>query len=1176
LFIFRQSSIANSGRLRRRRGKTDLRAVSILSMSEQVRSQQVGVSESEDGVMGNGFRSRNSGVRGALGAGLALVAAGCLLLGVSARHSSESAAAQPPDSPLGAATSGARLIAANQIAANQHPDLHSVLGQLPLIFEPNQGQADRSVRFLAHGVGYGLYLDSAGAVLAVPTASAKSAPRVAALRMKLVDPNPQAVLSRTGQLPGHSNYFIGNDPHKWHRNIPQFSGVRYQNIYPGIDLVFYGNGGQLEYDFQVAPGADASRAQMEFDGATGLKLSHGDLILNPSSDGRVLFHAPHIYQRIGDREQSVSGGFALLGGNRAGFEIGPYDHSRELIIDPVPEIESYFGGSGSDTFPSIAVDPSGTFLYLAGTTTSPQSSFTSATTTTQTSIPSTLTITPTGPTHVFVAKILPSQPPAVEYETFLGGSDTDTATGVAVDGAGDAYLVGNTTSPDFPTTPTTAYQNAPETKTVTCTGTCSSIFVSVIDPQGTGFLNYSSYISGDGNDVSSGMAIDANGDVFITGTTTSNDTPSITDAFPATEAPPAAQTGFQIFPLASLQFFVTKVNTQIAGTASIAYSTYFGGGTPSNPDPTENVGGGIAVDAAGNMYFSGTTNFVFTGTGRPPDFPILNPYQPCLNTPPPTVITTPLSCSPPFSSNTDAFVAKLNPNTVPGQQLGFSTYLGGSNNDSSTSLAIDSGAANIYVTGTTNSNDFILPTGTASFQSSNTCGTCAYVGRFNNPKSANMSLTYFSYLGGTSNDGVTNGLAVSVDNANGALLTGSTTSATLPVTASALQSSRNGPQNAFFARIDTATVSGQSAIGSYLTYFGGNGFDRGTSVIIDPNNTNTYLAGDTTSTNLPTENPLLPPPPLNGTTPHEFFVKLGTSADLCMNCVPPVISPSEGIVPAGSQITIGYTVLNNGPDLATDIEVLGSTSSSSVAIKSASASSGTCTTQVSGGNVGCNIQTLQPGATATIKFNVVPSAAGNYETTATVSSLLSENDPNPGNNVEQASFTASDFSVKAAPASETINAGQTASYIVTLTPSSVYSASISLTASSSPGLTATTMSFLSNSLTPGQASVATTLNVATTPRLIPVAGLRHRGAVYAFWLALPGLGLLGLGAGGKRKHIIGIMMLALCALILFQPACSSSTQPTAVSGTPAGTYTITVTATSGSDTHQKNVTLNVQ
>jgi Domain of unknown function DUF11/Beta-propeller repeat len=1128
--------------------------------------------------MGNGRRSRNSpgsswvGGR-ILGPALALVAAGWVLLGLNASHSGQIARVQVPDSPMSASMS-----AALRGTLNPKPDLHQVLGRLPLIFEPNQGQAAAGVRFLAHGVGYGLFLDSAGAVLAVPTAPAPHAGlRAASIRMKLVNPNPHAALTGTGPLPGHSNYFLGNDPRKWLSNIPQFSGVRYENIYPGIDLVFYGNKGQLEYDFHVAPGADPARAEMEFDGATRLQLDHGDLVLDRGAEGRVLFRAPHIYQRFpdreSDREQLVSGGFVLRSASRAGFEIGAYDHSRELIIDPLPEIETYFGGNGTDTFPSIAVDPSGDFLYLASTTTSATTSF-----------PGGLVPTQIGPgSHVFVAKIVPSQPPAVSYITFLGGTAADTATGVAVDGSGNAYLVGNTTSTDFPTTGTTAYQTTPRPKTLTCpitTLTCHSIFVSVLNSTGTG-LNYSSYVSGTGDDVSTGMTIDANANVFLTGSTTSNDQPSISDVFPATEAPPAAQTAYQTFPLAPLQFFVTKVNTASAGNASIAYSTYFGGGTPTNATA---VGGGIAVDSIGNIYFSGTTNFIFTGSGRPPDFPILNAYQPCLDTPPSTTITNPITCPTTSSTNTDAFLAKLNPNTS-GQQLLFSTYIGGSGTDSSTALAIDSGAANIYLTGTTNSTDFIVPTGAGAFQSTNTCGTCAYVARFNNPTSTgttqtNVGLTYFSYLGGqVLNDGVTNGLAVSVDTASGALLTGSTTSPTLLVTPNpgALQSTLNGPQNAFFARIDTTTVTGQNELGSYLTYFGGNGTDRGTSVTID-RNTNTYFAGDTTSNNLSTADALQST--LNGAQ-NDFFVKLGTAADLSLTTVPPTISPSSGVVNAGNDVTATFTVINNGPDLATNIIVSGSAfPANNITFKSASATSGTCTSQVTNGGLACTINTLQPGSSATITYVVVPSVGGTgYQVSATVSSIFN-NDPNPNNNTAQApSFQAAGFTVSATPTSHpAIDAGQSAIYSVTLNPSPVYSTAITLSSSGAPA--ATTSTFNPSTLTPNATPVGATLTVSTTARLQPIAGLRFRGArFYALWLAMPGLALIGLGTGSKRRRkcVLGALLLgALFALVLLQPACKSGTTTTPSSGTPAGTYTLTITATSGSLTETTTVNLTVQ
>jgi hypothetical protein len=198
--------------------------------------------------------------------------------------------------------------------------------------------------------------------------------------------------------------------------------------------------------------------------------------------------------------------------------------------------------------------------------------------------------------------------------TFLGGNGTDTSVGIGVDNGGKAYIVGNTTSTNFPTDMTSVlgYQTSPAAKGSQCALiTCSSVFLTVLNSAGTAPLNYSSYLSGNGNDVASGMTIDGQGDVFITGTTTSNDVPSLNppDAFPATFLP----VPFQTQSVSSIQFFVTKVNTIVPSVGGIAYSTYFGGSTPVSPIAT---GGGIAVDSTGNIYFSGTTNFFNIGAGR--------------------------------------------------------------------------------------------------------------------------------------------------------------------------------------------------------------------------------------------------------------------------------------------------------------------------------------------------------------------------------------------------------------------------------------------------------------------------------------------------------------------------------------------------------------------------------
>jgi uncharacterized repeat protein (TIGR01451 family) len=1120
---------------------------------------------------------------GAFGSVFALLLAGSGLLGYGSGRQASKAVAPMAASPI---TTSLSLLP----PSHAKPDVRALLGQLPLIFEPNQGQADPRVKFLARGAGYSLFLDNSGAILGLPSGHSAPGRSEHFVRMKLAGANPAAVSAGGEPLPGKSNYLIGNDPQQWHRGIPQFARVRYDNVYPGIDLVFYGNQGHLEYDLKVAPGADPSQAELEFDGASKLKLADGDLLLTGKNDGELRLQAPQVYQRDGDRRIPVSGRFVLRAANRVGFEIGAYDRSRELVIDPVLTFSTYFGGSGSETSPSVAIDPGGN-IYLAGTTQgSPESSFTNASSTTQTLFPTGLSLTTSTPSHVFVAKIIPSQPPSVSYETFLGGDGSDTSIGIAVDGSLNAYIVGNTSSSNFPT-PGVPYQTGPETKGSQCTGLtppCTSVFVSVLNSLGSS-LTYSSYLSGNGNDQASGMAIDTNGSVFLTGTTTSNDAPAISPVpveFPASFLP----VPFQVAPNGPIQFFATKVKTTGAGPGSIAYSTYFGGGPVTG---TVANGGGIAVDSTGNMYFSGTTNFFNSGNGSfgdsnaSTDFPVLNAYQPCLDSPPPT--TTPNAVNPctapasPFP--TDAFVAKLNPNAQAGSQLLFSTYLGGASDDSSTAIAIDSGAANIYVTGTTSSSNFVLTTGIVPFQlcldtppvvppnvppcpaiTTVPIPTDAYVARLSNPGvSTNgtflgVGLTYFSYLGGSGND---TGLAIGVDTAGGALITGSTNSPNFPVTAGALQSTLapGATQNAYFAHINTTTTINTNGVGSYVTYFGGNGIDRGTSLVVDPVSLNTYFAGDTTSSgNFQTQNPLQTT--LNG--PSDAFVaELVPAPNVCITCTTPTYS-STGTQSAGNPVTITFTVTNQGPDLATGIFVSGSVSSG-VTFTSATAGSGSCSTPVSN-NVVCTIPTLQAGATSSVNFVVTPTGA--CTACSATAQVIKINNANTSIAPAIAPFQAGSFSVTISPSSQTVAAGAVAQYTVQVTPQPAFGSNVSLTCSGAP--TGTSCNFTSSSLTPVNGPQSATLNLTTTPQPVTtVASAPWNSPLYALWLMGPGMSLLAIGVGGKRlrRRWLGLFTISLFfALVLLQPACSSTKTPVQVSGTPTGTYAMTLTATSGSVT----------
>ncbi|MFZ1929210.1 MAG: SBBP repeat-containing protein [Candidatus Sulfotelmatobacter sp.] len=1143
-----------------------------------------------------------------MGAALVLLLVAGVMLGSGSRRYAQKAMTAASGSPVPAIL-GKAAVQSN--AVKSKPDARALLSQLPLIFEPNQGQTDPSVKFVSRGPGYSLFLDSTGAVLAMRTAQPASTRRSAAsrnesengssmesVRMTLVGSNSGAAIVGSDQLPGKSNYFIGNDPKKWHTGVPQFAGVRYQNVYPGIDLVFYGSQGRLEYDFKVAPGADPSQAELQFEGATKLELSHGDLILK-GTDASVRLQAPRVYQSIAGRQRPVDGRFVLRAANRVGFEIGAYDRGQELVIDPTVSYSTYFGGSGSETYPSIAVNGDG-FIYLAGSTTSTDLPVTT--------LPAALQSTLKGAQNIFILKLDPTAGAAgILYLTYLGGSGTDISSGLAVDTGGTAYVTGTTTSTNFPTS-AAGFQTTPLAGTA-CTPLIASIsapchvFVSALsglDSTGSPQLKYSTYLSGNGSESASAVATDNNGNVFVTGTTTSSNSGT---GFPSTSLPAA----YQATPNASIQFFMTEVNTNATGLPSIAYSTYFGGSNGSIA-----IGGGIAVDTTGNVYFSGTTNFYNSGEGpnggilNSTDFPILNAWQPCLNTPEPTTILPPVSCPAVTTPEpTDAFVAKINVTNAQtsGPQLIYSTFFGGNNNDSSTGLTIDSGAANVYITGTTNSSNVTIPSGAGAFQpclnapttvlpcstTPDTTHTDAYVARFANgtgsttTSSVAVQLGYFSYLGGSLND---SGLAIAVDTAEGALVTGATDSTDFPASVGAIQTHLNGVQNAFFAHLDTQINSSQSTTGSYATYFGGDGTDRGTSITVD-SSLNTYFAGDTNSTNLQLQGPVqncldtpvnpapgAPCPTITAPAPTDAFaVRLQTATDLCIRCVAPILSPLSGLISAGNQMTITFTVINEGPDLATNVTVTGQLSTGITAVfNSATAASGTCSVPT-GANVVCTIPALQSGSTTTVAMVVTPSTAGGGSILATVTN---SNNTNPSNTAT-ASFTATDFSVSILPSSQTVVAGNTATYSVFVSPSLSFGANVSLSCSSLPagascGFTPSTLTFNG----PGQQS--STLNVTTTVRPIStISSTRWSSPFYALWLMVPGVALFGMGGKRRRSRLLGLFLLwTVFSLIVLLPACSKAKEQPTITGTPAGSYPLQVTATSGSFTRSAGFSLTVQ
>src|SRR5947209_1276856 len=400
-----------------------------------------------------------------------------------------------------------------------HVRVSEAYGKLPLHFEANQGQTDPGVKFLSRGRGYTLFLTGRGEAVmllgkpapmydrlesaALLRAAAKPPPEpatpAAVVRMNLIGASKSPRVEGLEESPGKANYFIGNDPKMWRTNVPMYAKVKVQGVYPGVDLVYYGNQRKLEYDFIVAPGADPGSITMVVEGAERPSLNgQGDLVL-AIEDREVRFQKPVVYQEVDGVRREISGSYKLKSAHQVGFQVGAYDGSLPLIIDPALSYSTYLGGSGTDQGLGIAVD-SGGYAYVTGFTISTNFPTT----------PGAFQTTSGGGFHAFVTKLNPTGS-ALVYSTYLGGSSNDQGRGIAVDPGGHAYATGATFSTNFPTTPG-ALQ--------TTYGGGGDAFVTKLNPTGTGLV-YSTYLGGSNDDQGLGIAVDSSGHAYVTGSTTS-------------------------------------------------------------------------------------------------------------------------------------------------------------------------------------------------------------------------------------------------------------------------------------------------------------------------------------------------------------------------------------------------------------------------------------------------------------------------------------------------------------------------------------------------------------------------------------------------------------------------------------------------------------------------------
>ena len=575
------------------------------------------------------------------------------------------------------------------------PALHGL--QLPLVFEANQGQAAPGVRFLARGNGFTLLLRDEGAVLRLPSSE---------LRMLLAGSRRAKQVEALDPQPGTSSYFIGNDPSKWHRGIAQSGRVRYAGVYPGIDLVFKREASnRLEYDFVVAPGANPSAIGVRFEGARSIEPdSDGGIVLQTAS-GEIRQPRPRIYQDSDSGRREVGGRMLLGKGNVIHFDLDAYDHSQALVIDPV--IIGYIFSSVDEEFSGIARDGAGN-VYVAGYTISPN-------------FPSTHTLGTPGQDfyHVFINKLSPDLA-TTYYSTVIGGNSKDYPTGIQVDTAGNAYVVGATSSTNFPTFHAAQGSFGIKVTTINISAPPTDAFMLRLDPTGASLL-YSTFLGGGSSDTALAVAVDATGAAYATGTTTS--TP-----FPVT--PGAINLGPEVTTLESHPFvwaavWVAKLSSE---GGPFDYVAVFGGAASSE-------GTAIAVDSAGNAYVAGSV-----GTGQMEDFPIVgNVVQPKRGG---SLCNT---CS-------NGFVSKINPT---GTNIVFSTYFGGSVTDVINGVALDA-AGNIYIAGTSDSPDLPVTAGVVGpvlLSGANT----SFVAALNNTASALLAC---SYMGGSTGTSAGNAIVV--------------------------------------------------------------------------------------------------------------------------------------------------------------------------------------------------------------------------------------------------------------------------------------------------------------------------------------------------------------------------------------------------------------------------------
>jgi hypothetical protein len=1131
--------------------------------------------------------------------------------------------------------------------------IYSAYGKLPLTFEENQGQTDARVKFLSRGSGYTVFLtedETTTLLLNAPAKEAAGPPerallakgtstptgrRNAVVRLAPVGSNPHAEVEGLDLQTGRSNYFVGNDPARWRRNIPHYSRVGYRGIYPGVDLVYYGHQGQLESDYVVAAGADPSQIALRVEGTKNIKLnSQGDLELK-TSVGLVTLLRPVAYQDVRGERQEISANYIQRGPNLIGIQVGSYDVEQPLIIDPVLAYSTYLGGTANQFLFQVAADSTG-FAYVTGFTTS--ADFPTVTGSLNTTFPA--------GSHgmAFITK-LKQDGSGLVYSTFLGGTaaisgnPSQAAHAIGVDSSGNAYVAGGTNTSDFPTV--IPYQSI---------NRGGGAFVSKLDPNGQNLL-YSTYLTGTGSDSPNAIAVDASGNAYVAGTTTSKDFPNTpATAIQTTNKTTGAQIG---------TVFLTRINTLApgGGMASLVYSTYLGG-------TVQESALGVAVDANANAYLTGFTSS--------PDFP-----GPSATGGKPNGFQSSLK-----DVNGAAFVARIDTGTP--NALLYSTYLSGTANgfgnagDSGSAIALGP-TGDAYITGISYATDF--PLVGAIDSSSNTPFAKVVIARIDTTKSGTASLIYSTYFGGTLNmvggtgHGSDLGFGIKVDPTGNIYVAGTTNSIDFPVTAGAPQSKRVGIQNAFMSQLNP---TGSAVL--FSTYLGGSN-EAAYSIALDgATPPNAFIAGVTFGNFPVTAGAFQTSDKVTGANNMDGFVaELSPGAVSGVFVTPPSLRFGNQVTKTKSSaltvalvnntsaaITInapGITILagtnssdfaiasNTCPAIGAQLAAVTSctvgvtftpstTSSESATLSFADSdstspqqvlltgtgtvappavsvsptslnfgsqnfntksaaqtvtltNSGTTAVTITGSGItiiGTNAadfaetntcpaigSTLAGGANCTISVTFAPTGTVAGSRTATLN--IEDTDSSSPQQVTLTGNAATpgpaDFTLALAPSSATVKAGSPANFTVTVMSFNGFNSAVSLSCSSlTPGAPPCTLS--PTSVTPAANATATSSGSITTIAVIlPLRVPRGPRPYPLIWLCVIVSLVLALLITRMTAHRTSRKLVWAFALLLFFVLAGCSGPKKGVQGTPKGTFTYTVKGTSGSLSHTTPFTLTV-